>query len=192
MYLTDHLFRDAMLKNGLDALLAGYDSENIVLLSCASTESDSDLVETFISAAYELNIKLPGSDENGLWVADTYLELLELGVELPPIDVQTEFMRYLLVIYNELAKIAKYDQSLHKFNFEFGKFLEVTGYMNEYVDWIDFLFKLTSEIENSKYRQFANESSTLITDVAYGATTHAHVLGAHEIAMVLKKHNEHK
>jgi len=101
MFLTDHLFRDSMLKNGMDALIAGYDSENIILLSCASSELDSELISTFISAAYELGVKLPKTDKYGVWVADSYFDLVEAGIDLPAVGVQAEFKRYL--IYEVMA-----------------------------------------------------------------------------------------
>jgi hypothetical protein len=192
MYLTDHLFRESMLKNGLDALTAGNDSENIVLLSCASSESDSELISTFISAAYELGVELPKTDEYGIWVADSYFDLVEAGIELPAVDIQVEFKRYLLVIHNEIAKIAKYDQSLHRYNVEFGKFLEVTGFINNYQDWLDELCDLAKGIENRMYREFSIDSSNIILDVSYGATTRGDVSESHRIAVKLKTFNNHK
>jgi hypothetical protein len=59
LYVTDHEYRDSMVKCGLDSMMADFDSENIVFLACATNDSDTELVNTFVKAAYELGIDLP-------------------------------------------------------------------------------------------------------------------------------------
>ena len=192
LYLTDHEYRDSMIKCGLDSMMANFDSENIVLLACASTESDLELVNTFVKAAHELGIELPEKDTSDLWLAETTIELKESNVDLPDQDIQKHFKRNLLVAYTELDKLTSVEPYLAKFTSEFGKFVGVTGVIDKYEDWRVGLGDLLQPIESSMHIKVVEEIVGLINWVSYGATTKEHLMESHRIALELLNINRQR
>ena len=192
MYLTDHNSRELMVKCGLDALMNGNDSENIVLLSCASNDSDLDLVSTFISAASELNIQIPKNDENDLWVAKTYIELTENKYELPLVEIRVLFGRNLLVIFSELNKISELDQEVSQFNHEFGKFIGASGQINDYLEWLNRLIHLSEAVSDELFSKLTKDCAGLIDCVSYGATTQDDIDESYKVALGLINFNQQR
>jgi len=192
LYVTDHEYRSSMVKCGLDSMMADFDSENIVLLACATNDSDSELVSTFVKAAHELGMELPDKDISDLWLAETTIELIESNVELPEQEIHGHFKRNLLVAYTELKKLTSVEPDLTKFTSEFGRFVEVTGVIDRYEDWRVGLSDLLQPIESSIYIRIVEKVVGLINWVSYGATTKEHLMESHRIALELLNINKQR
>lgn len=186
-YLLDYDFRDLMLKCGEHSMMTGAESENVILLACASSDSDSELVNTFTKAAKEIGLDLPNRENSILWLAETVVELTESGVEVPNQDLNENFKRNLLVAYTKLATLTLGEPSLEEFCFEFGKLVEITGLIDNYEDWRVGLNKLCESVESSKFKKVAERIVGLVNWVSYGATTKEHLLESHRIALSLLK-----
>jgi hypothetical protein len=192
LYVTDHEYRDSMVKCGLDSMMADFDSENIVLLTCATNDSDTELVHTFVKAAYELGIELPEKDSSDLWLAETTIELIESKVDIPDQEIHGHFKRNLLVAYTELEKLTSVEPNLIKFTSEFGRFVGTTGLIDKYEDWRVGLSYLLETIKSSAYIRVVEKIIGLINWVSYGATTKEHLIESHKIALELLNINKQR
>lgn len=191
LYLTNYRFRESMIKCGMDALMSGIDSENIILLASSDNDDDQTLYETFIKAALEIDLVLP-VENSELWLANTSIEFISDGLELPDFDIDTQFKRNLLVIYYELRSIQELDPCLAEFTSIYSKFLGVGGGIDNYEDWLALLQEASSKVAFHDYVEIVSDITGVINWVSYGAISQEHLAMSQAIASKLKEMNLNK
>lgn len=170
--------------------MKGVDSEYMVLLASASHDSDEEVVELFKRACAEVSITLPIEYNSDFWLARAALELKAEGIELPNQSTDEIFKRNLLAVFSELKLACQHDTSLTSFTDELGKLLEITGYIDDYEEWLEDLIELSNRIEISCCKQIVCDIVGLINRFSYSSATKVLVDEGYRLATMLVQVNQ--
>lgn len=187
-------YRQEMIRCGIDAMLDGVESKNVVLLASAvDSDEDAEIVNFFIKAAPEVGCDLPQSvDQEYEWVARYSIRYLTAGLELPDFDISKQTDRNLRICLTELKRHAHCDGNLARFMELFGQYFTGLRFLH-YGDWLNtFLVVATSPcgekidpIVTSAVRRIA----LLIAGSSYGAMELEHYEESLSIAGDLLSYN---
>ncbi|MGF1739907.1 hypothetical protein L4C34_02275 [Vibrio profundum] len=179
-----------MIQCGLNALMKGIDSEHMVLLASASHDSNEEVVELFKRACAEVSIPLPSEHNSNFWLARTALELKLGEIELPNQSTDEIFKRNLLVVFSELKLACQRESSLTHFTNELGKLLEITGYIDDYQEWLENFIELSNRLEISPCKQIICDVVDLTNYFSYSSATKDLVDESYRLATMLVQVNQ--
>ncbi len=182
-YLNDIEYKSSMIECGLSAMMEDFDSENIILLSGADSESDQVVVETFLQASKELGIFIPEESENEEWIAEMSVRYL-LSDSSPLIfDQNSQFYRNILVGYSRLKMLSNTERFIELL----GRLVKSDAHINDYEVWLNHLnIECKFLQEQTAVTQFEKKLIFDITDVitgfSYGAIEDTHYKLSYDIA----------
>lgn len=158
-YLNDLAYKSAMIECGVSAMLQGFETENVVLLSGADSEREFEVVELFIGAAKELAISLPNESEKDEWKAEKSVRYLLSDSSPSHLDIDSQFYRNLLVGYSKLKEhpeIVEYVKLLQKFVIK-------NSHIEDYENWLN---DLNSECKKlQQHNEVSHIEKKLIFDI---------------------------
>ncbi len=183
-YLNDRDFKVAIIECGLSAVISGFETESVVLLSAAEAETDHDIVDMFLLACLEVGIDLPVKSKSEEWVAEISVRYLIAGIAPFKLNRDTQFYKNILVGYSGLKEA----DSAKRFVELLGELVKSNSHINNYQVWLECLEVERTNLQKlndlpTVEKEVINDITDLIISYSYGAIEEHHYQKSFEIAV---------
>lgn len=191
-YLSGHAYREAMIDCGVHALQNGRGGYHSASLAAGDADDAETLLENFRSAALECGVPLPPIEDAETWLVE-YVNL-RTDIDHAFVSVTQEFDLSLRYLFGVLSRSES--RSVDNFLDHFGKFLDITGSIDEYQSWLDQLQRLSREVQRSHAvsleKRITGTIEKVIMAVSYSVPTEQEITECRTLIRELIQHRDTK